>query len=126
MAIQGQVMTAQAQLSARNTETMTHDMSEMTHDMNRVAKKTKLETISMRIVTLVTLLFLPGTFISVGGPVSRRTAPENQANSVQTLMSTDIIRFQVDDQHHSTRVYQWRALQTYLAISLPLVLVTCV
>ena len=49
----------EAQLSARNMETMTHDM-------HTIAQKTKQETISMRIITLVTLFFLPGTFISVG------------------------------------------------------------
>ena len=53
-----QSMAMQARLSAYNTETMTLDMHE-------IAKKTKLETISMRIITLVTLFFLPGTFISV-------------------------------------------------------------
>ncbi|KAL9129565.1 MAG: hypothetical protein Q9217_002021 [Psora testacea] len=71
-------MAAQAQLSAQNMEYMTRDMSEMTQDMNDIAKKTKLETVSMRIITLVTLFFLPGTFIS-------------------TLMSTDIIRFEKID-----------------------------
>jgi hypothetical protein len=49
----------EARLSAQNMETMTHDM-------HIIALKTKQETISMRIITLVTLFFLPGTFISVG------------------------------------------------------------
>lgn len=38
----------------------------MTEDMNDVARKTKIETVSMKFITLVTLFFLPGTFISVG------------------------------------------------------------
>lgn len=33
--------------------------------MEDISDKTKLETVSMRIITLVTLFFLPGTFISV-------------------------------------------------------------
>jgi hypothetical protein len=33
--------------------------------MHQIAQKTKQETVSMRIITLVTLFFLPGTFISV-------------------------------------------------------------
>jgi hypothetical protein len=33
--------------------------------MHQIAQKTKQETESMRIITLVTLFFLPGTFISV-------------------------------------------------------------
>ena len=38
----------------------------MTEDMNDIARKTKIETVSMKVITLVTLFFLPGTFISVG------------------------------------------------------------
>ena len=40
-------------------------MEEMTLDMNDVARKTKSESVSMTVITLVTLFFLPGTFISV-------------------------------------------------------------
>lgn len=39
-------------------------------NMELIAHKTKLETVSMRIITLVTLFFLPGTFISVS-PIAR-------------------------------------------------------
>jgi len=40
-------------------------MEDMTEQMHVIAQKTKEETVSMRIITLVTLFFLPGTFISV-------------------------------------------------------------
>jgi hypothetical protein len=40
-------------------------MENMTQDMHQIAQKTKQETVSMRVITLVTLFFLPGTFISV-------------------------------------------------------------
>lgn len=40
-------------------------MEVMTERMHEIAIKTKQETVSMRIITLVTLFFLPGTFISV-------------------------------------------------------------
>lgn len=33
--------------------------------MHEIAKKTQKETVSMKIITVVTLFFLPGTFISV-------------------------------------------------------------
>ena len=36
--------------------------------MNEIALKTKTETVSMKVITLVTLAFLPGTFISVSIP----------------------------------------------------------
>ena len=61
-----------AQLSTRNMENMTKDtqrstvnMEESTKAMHIIAQKTKQETVSMRIITLVTLFFLPFTFISV-------------------------------------------------------------
>lgn len=44
----------------------TKSMFTMTEDMNDIARKTKVETVSMKVITLVTLFFLPGTFISVG------------------------------------------------------------
>lgn len=38
--------------------------------MEYMTQKMKEEAIFMRIITLVTLLFLPGTFVSVNGPES--------------------------------------------------------
>ncbi|KAL8831871.1 MAG: hypothetical protein Q9191_000623 [Dirinaria sp. TL-2023a] len=46
----------------------TKNMMSMTDDMNDIARKTKIETVSMKVITVVTLFFLPGTFISVSGP----------------------------------------------------------
>lgn len=40
-------------------------MEKMTIHMREIAIKTEQETVFMRIVTVVTLFFLPGTFISV-------------------------------------------------------------
>jgi hypothetical protein len=52
------LLTLKAQVSADHVEFMTQSMHEL-------AEKTKQEAVSMRIITLVTLFFLPGTFISV-------------------------------------------------------------
>jgi len=41
------------------------NMEKLTHEMREIALKTEEETISMRVVTIVTLFFLPGTFASV-------------------------------------------------------------
>ena len=46
-------------------EKSTQRMETMTNEMSEIARKTKTETVSMKIITLVTLFFLPGTFISV-------------------------------------------------------------
>lgn len=40
-------------------------MEKMTDEMSKIARETKTETVSMKIITLVTLFFLPGTFIAV-------------------------------------------------------------
>jgi len=51
-------LTQKAQMSAEKMEALTEQM-------NDIAIKTERETVSMRIVTIVTLFFLPGTFVSV-------------------------------------------------------------
>jgi hypothetical protein len=50
---------------AMKSQQSTENMEIATKDMHIIAQKTKQETVSMRIITLVTLFFLPGTFISV-------------------------------------------------------------
>ena len=50
---------------ATKAQLSTSSMEAVTRDMHEIAWKTKQETVSMRIITFVTLCFLPGTFISV-------------------------------------------------------------
>ncbi|KAK3047554.1 hypothetical protein LTR09_011059 [Extremus antarcticus] len=50
---------------AEKAQESTDNMAKMTHEMQNIAQSTKTETVSMRIVTFVTLVYLPGTFISV-------------------------------------------------------------
>lgn len=52
------LLATEAQRSSENMEALTYGTLKLT-------EKTKQETVSMRIITLVTLAFLPGTFISV-------------------------------------------------------------
>ncbi|KAI0420958.1 hypothetical protein F5X98DRAFT_312738 [Xylaria grammica] len=53
------------QLSAARMEMMTMDMHKSTLQMESIAGRTEKETSSMHIITLVTLVFLPGTFVAV-------------------------------------------------------------
>lgn len=62
--------TKKAQQSADNMELLTREM-------RAIATKTEAETIFMRIVTLVTLFFLPGTFVAVSLFPLRAFAPIN-------------------------------------------------
>lgn len=55
-------------------------MEVMTEKMHEIAVKTKKETVSMRIITLVTLFFLPGTFISVRFPAASIVLPANHVH----------------------------------------------
>jgi Mg2+ and Co2+ transporter CorA len=54
-----------SKLFAEKAQASTTNMERMTEEMNSLAQRTQQETVSMRIITLVTLFFLPGTFISV-------------------------------------------------------------
>ena len=40
-------------------------MKHMTYEMKHIARQTKTDTVSVKIITVVTLFFLPETFISV-------------------------------------------------------------
>ena len=92
----------------------------MTEEMRELAVKTKQETVSMRIITLVTLFFLPGTFISVSR-VKRSSSLEETHSWLQTLMSTDIVQFD-----HSKEIFSSAALKLFLAICLPMMFLTFV
>jgi len=71
---------------------------------------------------LVTLLFLPGTFISVSQVDASADLSHSLILKIQTIMSTDIIRFPSEVQ--SGRVFQLDALQTYLETTIPLTILT--
>lgn len=58
---------------AADSRSIAQDMGSLTWKTVKLSEKTKQETVSMRIITLVTLAFLPGTFISVGLSVSLAT-----------------------------------------------------
>lgn len=54
---------------AQRAQTSATNMERMTEAMHEIAHQTKMEAANMRIITLVTLFFLPGTFVSVGHAV---------------------------------------------------------
>ncbi|CAO2648501.1 Nn.00g077680.m01.CDS01 [Neocucurbitaria sp. VM-36] len=96
-----QYRSAQAsEFLAREAQTSAASMESMTAGMHEIARKTKQETVSMRVITSVTLFFLPATFIA-------------------TFMSTDILKYQDGKQN-----FQLKGLHMYLSIALPLTLLT--
>ncbi|KAE9381938.1 hypothetical protein N431DRAFT_360451, partial [Stipitochalara longipes BDJ] len=91
---------------AEKAEASTREMQSMTEEMNALTQKTKQETVSMRIITLVTLFFLPGTFIS-------------------TIMSTDILQYsKIPDTNDYEEDYSSEALKRYVSVTLPLMALT--
>lgn len=57
--------TATTKLLAEKAQDSAEKMEILTYHMREIAIKTEKETVFMRIVTVVTLFFLPGTFVSV-------------------------------------------------------------
>jgi hypothetical protein len=96
-------------------------MEKLTQRMESIALKTENETIFMRIITVVTLFFLPGTFVAASCMVLALT---RYADRSQTLMSTDIIRFQ--DNGNLMKSFSWVAFLVYLLITAPIMIATFV
>jgi hypothetical protein len=90
--------------------------------MHQLAEKTKREAVSMRIITLVTLFFLPGTFISVGLCKSQRCGSTDLSR--QTLMSSGVVSFQRTDSGVIEKIVSGGAIQVFLFCTLPLMVIT--
>ncbi|CZR52484.1 uncharacterized protein PAC_02361 [Phialocephala subalpina] len=91
---------------AEKAEASTREMQNMTEEMKELTQKTKQETESMRIITLVTLFFLPGTFI-------------------WTIMSSDILQHsKIDETNKFEEDYSSEALKRYVEITVPLMAIT--
>lgn len=50
---------------AKKAQESAYNMEAMTREMRVTAEKTERETVSMRVITSVTLFFLPATFLAV-------------------------------------------------------------
>ncbi|KAF2644778.1 hypothetical protein P280DRAFT_476771 [Massarina eburnea CBS 473.64] len=96
-------------------------MEAMTSNMNDIAQKTRQETVSMRIITLVTLFFLPGTFIGVSFDPTLQHLPNITKAAIQTFFSAGIVKF--DD---SAQTFYPQGLKLFLAICVPLMVITFV
>ncbi|KFY48912.1 hypothetical protein V495_00927 [Pseudogymnoascus sp. VKM F-4514 (FW-929)] len=90
----------------------TEKMEKLTLSMHQVGDLSRKEAIAMRIVTVVTLIYLPATFVS-------------------TLFSTDIVKYQdqgsggtLDTQGKPYVSFSGIALSTWLEVTLPLTFIT--
>jgi hypothetical protein len=111
---------------AKKSQASTERMEQLTDSIHVIAKKSERETVSTKVITLVTLFFLPGTFISVSFLVVilNHQLQSNQSltmklYNIKTIMSTPMVEFSSD-----TKNFQVKALQLYLAITIPFMALT--
>ena len=112
-------------LEYRNVEASKELAGKTKYSADRVEYMTqqmKQEAIFMRIITLVTLFFLPGTFVSVGIPENRVAIATNKP--AQTLMSTSIVQWQTAAPGGLEKVVSRGAIETFLAITIPCMVLT--
>jgi hypothetical protein len=117
--------TIRAQQSTEKMERSTISVEKITTSMKEIALKTESETVFMRIITVITLFFLPGTFVSVRLGFKIFLIQSKTLTS-QTLMSTDILRFPSENGNPPRRSYSSKALEYYLAITLPIMALTVI
>lgn len=105
-------------------------MEAVTLSSHNIAKKTESKTASMHIITLFTLLFLPGTFMAVRAALSSlgdRRTPSTRAftgadiNSEQTFFSTPIFEGSGESKGWTTN---WELLHMFFKISFPIMALT--
>jgi len=87
------------------TQASADAMQTLTEDMQWIALKTQDDTVSMKVITLVTLFFLPGTFMS-------------------TVMSTPIVTFPINDEGQQRKVVATGAVQLWFTVTVPLMIFT--
>ena len=101
--------------------------------MERLTEMAQKEAISMRVITVVTMIYLPATFVSVsfGLPIRLFPAPI-PADAAQTFFSTDIVKYQNQasnrDGPQSSQIadgnFSKLALMRWLQVTLPLTAIT--
>jgi hypothetical protein len=94
--------------------------------METLTMMAQKEAIAMRIITVVTLLYLPATFVSVSQ--SSRTCGD-LANQIQTFFSTDIVKYQNQGQgqglsNDDGTSFSSIAMYRWLQVTLPLTALT--
>ena len=86
--------------------------------MHGIAVRTEQETVSMHVITIFTLIFLPGTFIAVW----TRILPlySDFLTRGQTLFSSGVFHWDDDGSLGSDWVIRKNALKLFFSVSLPM------
>ncbi|OTA97621.1 hypothetical protein M434DRAFT_26654 [Hypoxylon sp. CO27-5] len=111
-----------AQASTDFTMAMTAKMNHMTEKMHDIALKTGHQTVSMHVITVFTLIFLPGTFLAVS--LLRRFSPNMPLITRQTFFCSGILRWYDSEDKLANSKYSWDMkkdrLSLYLKIVIPM------
>lgn len=104
-----------------------HMQSQTTEEMKTLSVMSQKEAVAMRIITVVTLLYLPATFVSVG---MMCFSPVASAETCQTFFSTDVVKYQNQGGDSSTdanaypTTFSTTAMYRWLQVTLPLTFLT--
>ncbi|KAI2621256.1 hypothetical protein GGR54DRAFT_94494 [Hypoxylon sp. NC1633] len=106
---------------ASSTKISTDRMEVMTLKMHDIAVRTEQETVSMHVITVFTLIFLPGTFIAVWTLVPRLR--RHILTWCQTLFSSGVIHWDDDGSLGTDWVLRQGGLRLFFSISLPMMVI---
>ncbi|KAK0673582.1 hypothetical protein QBC41DRAFT_311100 [Cercophora samala] len=130
---QGKLFNANAHLSQQRMERLTVDMhvsaqrmEELTVSMHTIAEKTEKETASMHIITLVTLVFLPGTFVAVriGLPALLAWISATILTFNQTFFGSGLFQWDQENPLTSTPIWKGDFFVLFAKICSPLMVAT--
>lgn len=83
-------------------------MEHVSIDMRSIAIKSRHEAVIVRIITVITLIFLPGTFVSVSPYRCRLNHIVTLTDLKKTFFSTDVIKYEGSSSaYSSTAMYRW-------------------
>ncbi|KAI0900158.1 hypothetical protein F4806DRAFT_280206 [Annulohypoxylon nitens] len=106
---------------AGSAKTSSDRMELMTQKMHGIAIRTEQETVSMHVITIFTLIFLPGTFIAVWTKYPRLYP--HLLTSTQTLFSSGVFNWNDDGKLGSDWVIRRSALRLFFSVSLPMMVI---
>lgn len=105
---------------SKRMEESTNRMEKVTDEMHTIAQKTARDSASMHVITIVTLILLPGTFLGVRKMALRLKSLNYSLTSDQTLFSTPI--FNATDSGQSW-VIDHGLLWLFIGICIPVTIV---
>lgn len=92
--------------------------------MHTIAEKTEQETVSMHVITIFTLIFLPGTFLAVRFAVPNLLSRlPNILIPWQTFFSSGVLHWDDDGTLGSDWVIRADALKLFLYICFPMMVI---